>query len=54
MESTIFIGHTAKKEDDDFVDRKVTPYLIRGLVLTGFVVAPVAAGAAGAFPDRYC
>ena len=36
----------AKKEDDDRLGRKVTLYLIRGLVLIEFVVAPVAAGTA--------
>jgi hypothetical protein len=51
MEPTIFISHVAKKEDDDQMGRKVSLYLILGLVLFGFCVAPVAATGAGVLPN---
>lgn len=43
MELTIFISHVANKEDNDQMNRKVSLYLILGLILIGFVVAPVTA-----------
>ena len=43
MEPTICISHVTKKEDEDHMGRKISLYLILGLILIGFCVAPVVA-----------